>query len=53
LKDKGHFYTSLIKSIIRILACICAIWRQDVTVLAFGFAGAEVLGIIEEIFDKR
>ena len=56
MKDKGHFYASLIKSIVRIIACVGAfIITKDtsVKVLAFGLAGAELLGIAEEVFDKR
>lgn len=56
MKDKGHFYISLAKSLLRMGACIyCIIFAQDLVVKVFAaiFLGAEVLGVGEEIFDKR
>lgn len=52
MKDKGHFYISMLKSGIRILACILGL-TGDIVFLAGGFIVAEVLGIAEEVFDKR
>lgn len=63
----NHMSISIVKSIIRIIACVLAILSEfnivscamgstelnSVVVLAGGFGIAEVLGILEEIFDKR
>lgn len=49
----NHFNISLVKSIIRILSCFWAMGSLSVFVLAAGFAIAEVLGILEEIYDAR
>ena len=49
----GHFLVSLGKSILRIGACIWAAVSKDIAVLAIGFLIAELLGILEEIVDKR
>ena len=47
-KTKWHFWTSIIKSILRIAAGVALI--QSENVLAGGlFIGAEVLGIVEEL----
>lgn len=51
MNSKGHLYLSLIKSAIRILACIGA--YVNIIVLPIGFGVAEILGIAEEIFDER
>jgi hypothetical protein len=53
MKDKGHFYISLIKSAIRILGCIICITQGSVVILAVGLLLAEILGIVEEVVDKR
>lgn len=53
MKDKGHFYTSLLKSLIRIVACALAITNHNIYILAIGLFIAEILGVAEEIFDKR
>lgn len=53
MNSKGHFYTSLIKSGIRLAACILAVEFKDFTHLAIGFFIAELLGVFEEILDKR
>lgn len=53
---KLHFYISLFKSVYRILACVGLMLDQSqktIALAAFGFLMAEVLGIAEEIFDKR
>lgn len=51
--DKGHFLISVAKSALRILACLLTIFQKDVMYLAVGFGIAEVLGILEEVVDKR
>ena len=53
MKDKGHFWISIIKSIIRIGFCIWAISANSLVLLAFGIIGAEIFGILEEVLDKR
>lgn len=53
MNSKGHLYASLVKSAIRILACGITVATGNVVVLAFGFLGAELLGVAEELFDKR
>ena len=53
MKDKGHFYTSLIKSGIRIASCIYLIFTGNIVAFAIGFGAAEVVGIAEEILDGR
>ena len=49
----GHLTISVLKSSIRILACIWCIQYGGVAELAIGFLAAEVLGIVEEMVDKR
>jgi len=46
---KGHFYVSLIKSGLRLAGCLIAAYTGSVVTLALFFAGAEFLGIAEEI----
>jgi hypothetical protein len=46
-KSKKHFYTSMLKSIIRIIGC-WALWDYSLGSAAIFFGLAEVLGIIEE-----
>ena len=48
-KSKTHFYISLIKSIIRLVAC-WALWDYSLGSAALFFGFAELLGIAEEIF---
>lgn len=48
----GHFGISLLKSILRIVGCIFML-KRNITIMAWCFLSAEVLGILEEIFDKR
>lgn len=57
---KNHFQISILKSILRMLTCIISIILAIVNmiipslcVLSGGFALAEFLGILEEIYDKR
>ena len=44
---------TIIKSAIRIGACVLALKRKDVQVLAIGLLMAEALGVLEEVGDKR
>ena len=53
MKDKGHFYISLIKSTIRIAGCALALAGVNPLVLPATLLFAELLGILEELFDKR
>lgn len=53
MNSKGHLYVSLAKSVMRIGACIWSIAAGNVMPVAIGFLGAEVLGIAEELLDKR
>jgi hypothetical protein len=47
-KTKWHFYISIIKSGVRFGAC-WALWDSSLGSAAILFAGAEILGILEEI----
>lgn len=63
----NHMNISIVKSLIRIIAAVLAILSEfevvgcamgntelnSIVVLAGGFGIAEVLGILEEVFDKR
>lgn len=53
MNSKGHLYISVAKSIVRIAACGIALAANSVIPLAVGFLGAEILGIAEELVDKR
>jgi hypothetical protein len=59
MNDKGHFYISLAKSILRICGCCGAAVASfsnpagAIACLAVLFVLAEGLGIAEEIVDKR
>ena len=46
--SKGHFYVSLAKSVIRIVAGACLI-SGNLVFAGTGFILAEILGIIEEM----
>ena len=46
--SRGHFYVSLAKSLIRIMAGVCLLSGNYVFAGA-GFILAEVLGIVEEL----
>lgn len=50
---KGHFYVSLVKSVLRIAGCIGAINMaspsEGILVFAIAFLVAEILGIGEEL----
>lgn len=49
----GHLTVSIMKSLIRIGACAWCIRTGNVIPLAIGLLAAEVLGIVEELVDKR
>lgn len=46
--SKGHFYVSLAKSVIRIIAGACLI-TGNLVFAGGGFILAEILGIVEEM----
>ena len=49
----NHMNVSFVKSGVRIGACILGILLQSITALCFFLLFAEILGIIEEVVDKR
>lgn len=53
MNSKGHFYVSVVKSIIRILSCVGTIIFSNVRLLGVGFLLAELLGVVEELVDYR
>lgn len=53
MNSKGHLYVSLAKSAIRILGTIVTYFTGDVMILAWTFGCAEILGVVEELADKR
>jgi hypothetical protein len=53
MNSKWHLYISFIKSAIRIIACALSLILQSLSVLAAGMLLAELLGVLEEIGDKR
>jgi len=53
MNSKWHLVVSNIKSVVRILGCIIAILTKSITILAVYFFAAELLGILEELGDKR
>lgn len=46
--SRGHFYVSIVKSLIRIAACF-ALYTGNYAIAAIGLATAELLGIGEEL----
>lgn len=55
MNSRGHLIISSIKSMVRIFACILAVFApiNKLEILAIGLLVAEVLGIFEELVDKR
>ena len=53
MNSKGHLFCSVAKSAMRIISCIVTLYVKDINVMVLGFLGAEVLGVAEELFDKR
>lgn len=45
----SHFVISMVKSTVRLLGCLLGIAFQSITVFAFLFLVAELLGIYEEL----
>lgn len=53
MNSKGHLYTSLLKSGIRIVGAALAIWNRSLDIFAISIICAEGLGICEEFVDQR
>lgn len=53
MNSKGHLFISLAKSSIRIIGCTIAIVMSSIPILAISLGIAEILGITEELVDKR
>lgn len=53
MNSKGHLFISIIKSSLRISGCIMAFITYNLYILAVCFGIAELLGIAEELVDKR
>lgn len=56
MNSKWHLISSILKSILRIAGCIYVFLNptsNGIKVLAVLFALAEILGILEELGDKR
>lgn len=53
MKDKGHFWISATKSAIRMIGSFIALVYNSIEILAWSFLIAEILGVLEEIVDKR
>ena len=56
MKDKGHFITSIAKSMVRIFGYGIVMLSPSRPAIVIGMAAlivAEALGILEEVVDKR
>jgi hypothetical protein len=53
MNSKWHLYISIVKSVIRILACVVSVIAGKFEYLAIGLGIAEGLGILEELKDNR
>lgn len=53
MNSTGHLVASVVKSAIRILACVWCLFGGSVAALCAGLAVAELLGILEELVDDR
>ena len=53
MNSKWHLGISILKSTIRIIGCIISMCHSSVKALAVSFLGAEILGILEELGDRR
>lgn len=53
MNSKGHLFISITKLGLRIVSCILAIILKSFAPLAIGFGIAEILGVLEELVDKR
>lgn len=49
----GHLVVSILKSIVRIGSCGWTLFTGAIIPMAVGLIVAEVLGIVEELVDKR
>jgi hypothetical protein len=53
MNSKGHLTISLVKSGVRIVGCGIGIALSSLTVVASALILAELLGVAEELVDKR
>lgn len=53
MNSKGHLYLSLAKSAIRIIGAVIGMKDNSVAWVAGSLITAEILGIAEELVDKR
>lgn len=53
MNSKWHLYISFIKSFVRIASCGASLVLQSLSILAAGMLIAELLGVLEEVGDKR
>ena len=53
MNSKFHFFVSIAKSTIRVMGCIGAWALNSVPILAIFLLFAELLGVLEELGDKR
>lgn len=53
MNSKGHLFISLAKSVIRIVGGCASVMCKSINVLAISIVLAEVLGVLEELVDKR
>lgn len=53
MNSKGHLFISVAKSALRLISSGIVIFTGNITTLAIGFFFAELLGIAEELVDKR
>jgi hypothetical protein len=53
VKSRGHLILSIGKSVIRIATSVIAIMAGMLEIAIIGYAVAELLGVAEELVDKR
>lgn len=53
MNSKGHLYISLLKSAIRLTGVVSALCFGSIVGFVILIGTAEVLGIVEELVDKR
>lgn len=53
MNSKGHLFISIAKSVIRSIGCVIGIATTSILLFSIFFLGAEILGIAEELVDKR
>jgi len=53
MNSTGHLIISVVKSAIRMASCVITIESKSIIPMAVGFLIAEILGILEEVVDKR